>query len=200
MTPLNEVKEYVKQYSGTLKENFVQSDNVEEEPNLPEEDGPTIPDNGDDENKKEETISNQTIIFNAFAEEKFSSNKTNNGITITYKDGKTAEIGSIENCTINGQQITKIVKFGGGGNYSQLSIQFTTTKKANITVYYAINKDNRHAALYNEEGLVEEADVNTTLDGSIKNYTFKNLPAGNYATTSAGSGLNFYAIVIEYID
>ena len=88
--------------------------------------------------------------------------------------------------------------FGGGGSYSEISIQFTTTSTSNITVYYA-GGNGRYAALYNENGQVEKATAATTGTGTsnIVSYTFENVEAGSYAITSAGSSMEIYAIVIS---
>ncbi len=138
------------------------------------------------------------ITFNNFTTGSITSNTTVGNTTITIKADKKININETST-TINGNSITKYVYFDGGGNYSQLSVQFTTTATANITVYYAGNAD-RKVGLYNESGNVTEATTLTTGAGNnnIVNYTFTSVGAGNYAVASTNKGIEIYAIVITY--
>jgi len=139
---------------------------------------------------------NTVLTLNDFETGVFESNITSNGVTLTVKSGKASEVKTC-NTTIENTAITKYVSFAGAGNYSQISIQFTTNSTSNITVYYA-GGSNRYAALYNESGKIATATTATTGTGAsnIVSYTFENIEAGSYAITSAGSSMEFYVIVI----
>ncbi len=194
MHSLDELKTYLTSNSGVLKTSSIQSDN-------PSISGGENSSDSENENNKEEvnTHSKVLISFSSLAIGSFTSAITNDGITINPKDGKTSKVVECDPITINDSSITKYINFGGGGNYSQLSIQFQTSAKANITVYYAIDKDGRYAALFSEDGSSLVAKNPTTIDNSLINYTFENIEAGSYSIGSSSSGLNIYAILIEYI-
>ncbi|MGM9857767.1 MAG: hypothetical protein ACI311_00715 [Bacilli bacterium] len=192
MNSLDELKSYLGTNSGTLKNTSAQED----KPNI-SDDNSSI-DTGN-ESEEETTKTSKLITFSPFITGSFVSAITNDGVTITVKDGKTSEIVDCDSITINDTSITKYVNFGGGGNYSQLSIQFQTSGISNITVYYAINKDGRYAALFSEDGSSIISPNPTTSDNSLINYTFENVAAGSYAVASSSSGLHIYAILIEYI-
>ena len=157
--------------------------------------------------KWEENTSSQTtdtvITFNDFTTGSFDTSTTLNGVTLTPKSNKTAEIKTCTSTTVGGNTVSKYVAFGGAGNYSELSVQFTTTAKASITVYYAGNVSSgtgRKVALYNNGGLVSTATTETTGSGVSKvvSYTFTDVEAGSYAITSSNSSIEIYAIVITY--
>ena len=194
MHSLNELKTYLTSNSGVLKTSSIQSDN-------PSISGGENSSDSENENNNEEVITQSKVLisFSSFATGSFTSAITNDGITINPKDGKTSKVVECDPITINDSSITKYINFGGGGNYSQLSIQFQTSSKANITVYYAIDKDGRYAALFSEDGSSLVAKNPTTINNSLINYTFENIEAGSYSIGSSSSGLNIYAILIEYI-
>ena len=157
--------------------------------------------------KWEENTSSQTtdtaITFNDFTTGSFDSSLTSNGVTITPKSNKTSEVKTCDSTTVGGNTVSKYVAFGGAGNYSNLSVQFTTTAASSITVYYAGNVSSgvgRKVALYNNSGLVSTATTETTGSGvgKVVNYTFTDVEAGSYAITSSGSSIEIYAIVITY--
>ncbi|MBQ7641587.1 MAG: InlB B-repeat-containing protein [Acholeplasmatales bacterium] len=147
-----------------------------------------------------EKTNNTVLTFNDFETGEFTSNISKNEITLTVKTGTDSRTSEIKSCntTIDGTSITKYVAFGGAGNYSQISIQFTITSTSNITVYYA-GGSGRYAALYDENGQVSKSTTATTKTGSSNavSYTFENIEAGNYAITSAGSSMEFYVIIIS---
>ncbi|MDE6660838.1 MAG: InlB B-repeat-containing protein [Anaeroplasmataceae bacterium] len=144
-----------------------------------------------------------TITFDSLATGTVTTITTSTGATLqkgnSSKDIKVAEASN----TVNGTKLSKYVSVGGGGNYTDLSIAFTTTKKANITIYYAnpgSKDDLRYIALYTADGLISQDATGAPSGGSIVSYTYANMAAGSYAATSKGSGLNIYMIVIEYVD
>ncbi|MDE7095027.1 MAG: InlB B-repeat-containing protein, partial [Anaeroplasmataceae bacterium] len=141
------------------------------------------------------TTNKVTITFDSLATGTVTSVTTSTGATIqkgnSSKDIKIAEA----NKTVNGTQLSKYVNVAGGGNYTDLSIAFTTTKKANITIYYAnpgSSGTDRYIALYTAAGLVDQTATGAAPGGSIVSYTYTNMAAGSYAATSKGSGLNIY--------
>lgn len=182
-----DVPQYCKTYSGVLKGDFTASDSGDSG----NEDTPTPAD---------PTESTVTLTFNDFATGSISAATTVGNTTITVKSGKTSEI-KTASTTIADTEITKCVSFGGGASYSELSIQFTTEKQANITVYYASSgSTQRYAALFNSSGKLATATTPTVPSTStIVSYTFESVEAGSYAIGSSGSGLDFYCIVIEYL-
>ena len=99
--------------------------------------------------------------------------------------------------------VSKFVSFSGSGNYSEASVQFTTTAASSITVYYAGNVSGgsgRKVALYNNSGLVSTTTTETIGKGvnNVVSYTFTDVDAGSYAITSSNSSIEIYAIVITY--
>ncbi|MDE7213788.1 MAG: InlB B-repeat-containing protein [Anaeroplasmataceae bacterium] len=156
-----------------------------------------------EESSETPTTNKVTITFDSLATGTVTSVTTSTGATVqkgnSSKDIKIAEA----NKTVNGTQLSKYVNVAGGGNYTDLSIAFTTTKKANITIYYAnpgSSGNERYIALYTADGLVDQNATGAAPGGSIVSYTYTNMAAGSYAATSKGSGLNIYMIVIEYVD
>lgn len=183
-----DVPQYCKTYSGVLKGNFTSVD--------PDDSG-----NEDTPVDPVEPIESTVILtFNGFATGSISSATTVGNTTVTVKSGKTTEI-KAGSTTIANTEITKYVSFGGGASYNELSIQFTTSKQANITVYYASSgSTQRYAALFNSSGKIATATTPTVPSTStIVSYTFENIEAGSYAIGSSSSGLDFYCIVIEYV-
>lgn len=200
MTELSNVKEYVIANAGAMSGQFISNDSSNS----------TNPDNdnNEDENNNNNTDNGETIItpitsstlitFEDFSTGSISSNTSSSNCTITIKSGKIAEIKTCEE-TIESTTINKYINFGGGGNYSQLSIQFKTTKKANITVYYS-GGSGRYAKLFSDSEAIETATTATIDASTVVSYKFENIEVGNYAITSAGSGMQFYCILIEYIE
>ncbi len=139
------------------------------------------------------------LTFNDFETGVISSETSSNGLTIQPKSGKTAEIKNCSSTQLGNYTVSKYISFNGGGSYSQLSAQFTITKTANITVYYA-GSSGRATGLYNSDGLVEEATTKTIGTGpsNIVNYTYTNVSAGSYAIASTNSSIEVYAIIITY--
>ena len=145
----------------------------------------------------EKTTANNTFLtLNDFTVGTISSSTSVGSLTITPKTNKTAEIKTCTK-TIDEQSISKYLYVGGMGSYLELSIQFSIEKAANITVYYA-GTAGRYISLHNESESIK-ATTETTGSNNIVNYTFDNISAGNYAIASAGSSLDIYAIVINYI-
>lgn len=187
MTPLENVKDFVTTYAGVLTGNFIYS------PSLPEETPPV------DTPVDPPINSSITINFNDFPLGSISHSITNNSITVVPLSGKTTNILET-NTNINNTLINQYVEFGGGGNFDSLCIKFTTTKTANITVYYSVNADNRYVSLYNFSGLLESSNIPTTKNNDIISYTFENVSPQELAICSKGSRLGIYAIVIEYVN
>lgn len=146
----------------------------------------------------EPTTGSTVYTFNNFSAATLSSNTTVGDLTVTIKSGKTTKI-ETTSCTIENTSITKFVSFGGGGSYSELSIQFALSKTSNVTVYYAGSSNGRYAALCDSSSNKTVSTVATTGTGSnnIVSYTFENVEAGSYAITSNNSSIEIYAIVIE---
>ena len=143
------------------------------------------------------TFKNGVLINNdSFLVEKVGTETTINNLTL--KTGKTIDIKTC-NVTVEGETITKCVKFGGGGSYTSGCINFDLVGEADITVYYA-GGSNRYPALFNSTGEVSRSDVATTGEGDsyVQSYTFENIAAGNYSIASVSSSMFFYAIVINY--
>ena len=182
LLPTEQVAQYCKENSGTLKGSF-NSDDSE----LPQEPG--------DEN--EDVQGTKVVInFNDLQLGDITSNQEYNNFKILTKAGKTS---SIEECEIqiNDFTITKFVNFGGGGSFTELGINFNTSATANITVYYSSKSDGRFAALYSQSNKIIAANP-TTSDNKVISYTFTDVSKGEYTVCSSNSGLYFYCIVIEY--
>ena len=147
------------------------------------------------------TPSTGAVVYtlNDFTNGTITEDTTVGDLTVTVKSGKTTEFKECT-ATVNEETLSKYVSFGGGGSYSQLSIQFTTSATANITVYYAGSSNGRYVGLYTSAGLQETAETATTGTGAnhMVSYTFEDVEAGNYAVSSTNSGIEIYAIVITY--
>ena len=194
------VKDYCIKYSGVLKANFIS----DVQPEQPKPETPSIPDDDNENNNNpsnpgdNENLSTTYITFNNFPLGNITDSSYLSNITIVG-NGKTATITATEQ-TLNGQIITSFVKFSGGGSYTMGCINFDTQEKANITVYYENTGSNtRYAALFDNSNTKFTATTEATSTAGIVNYTFTNIAAGSYSVASAGSGLNIYLIVIEYI-
>ncbi len=144
------------------------------------------------------TIENSTVLtFNNFSTGNISSATTVDGLTVNPKSGKTCKIDS-NTTTIANTAITKTVYLGGGGSFTELSVTFTTTKTANITVYYkSSGTSERNAMLFSSTGSTKSSNTVTDTVGSS---TFNNVAAGTYSIASASSAIYVYAIVIEYTE
>ncbi len=144
------------------------------------------------------TIENSTVLtFNNFSTGEISSATTTDGLTINPKSGKTCKVEANES-TVANTSITKTVYLGGGGSYSELSVTFTTTKTANITVYYkSSGTSERFAMLYSSTGSTK---ASTGVTNTVAGSTFSNVSAGTYSIASASSAIYVYAIVIEYTE
>ena len=120
-------------------------------------------------------------------------------MTITYKTGKNLKV-ETTSASIDGNTISQYLKLGGTGTYSELSVQFTTTASAKITVYYAAGTAGKYVKLLDSDCNVLEISTTPT-EGSTStmvSYTFDSVEAGSYAIASTNSSVYIYAIVIEY--
>ena len=183
LLPTNQVKEYVKNNAGSLKGSFSSGST-------------SSPDPTPSPNPNPEISESVVLTFNDFDVDSIEDFVTKGALTI-YKGEKNVSIVSCDK-EIASTTISKYVSLGGVGNYNSACIRFTTTKTANITVYYAGGAD-RHAALYDSTNSKTEAETPTIDTNTIVNYTFESISAGEYAVCSAGSGLSIYCIVIEYL-
>lgn len=184
LLPTSAVKTYVKEQAGVLKGDFIDKEITPETPTLPDID-----------------ITNSNLIcLNDFSLGDITSSKTVNEITVTPKDGKTCSINECD-LTIVNQTITKYVSFGGGASFNTLSIQFTTTALANITVYYSSGgSSERFVKLMTLDSSITASTPTVPSNANkIVSHTFTSVLPGNLAIGSSNSGINIYCIVIEYI-
>lgn len=187
-----EAKAYCKENCGVLKGTFTatpgETPNPPVDPDEPiEKPDPIIPSEG------------TTILsFDKFATGEITASTTVDSITILPKSGKTSKI-MAKNQTIEGIDIQKYISFGGGGSFTELSIKFTTSKKANITVYYGSNSADRYVALFTSSNKMI-ATTPTTAGGAVKSFTFEQKEAGTYSVCSSGSSIDIYLIVLDYIE
>ena len=123
------------------------------------------------------------------------ANTTVGNLTINIKDGKDVKISNV-NVTIDGIIVTKNLKLGGAGTYSELSLNFNVDATSNITVYYAAS-DDRFVNLIDSNEKKVSATTKTTGENNIVSYTFTNVEAGSYSIASNNSSMFIYAIVIE---
>ena len=141
--------------------------------------------------------SSSNLSLNSFSEGDITTSTTKNGLTINPKSGKTCAIYSCDK-TLNSTSVTKYINLGGAGSFDELSIKFTTTKAANITVYYGSGSEGRKVKLMTSDNSTEAST--TTTKGGIVNYTFSNCSANTYSVASTNSGIDIYLIVIEYTE
>lgn len=183
MLNTSEVKQYVKTHAGALTSDFV----------IEETNTPNIP-------STPEITADNIIILNKFSKGDISQTTTVNGITVTPKSGKTCSINECD-FIIEDINITKYVSFGGGASFDTLSIQFSTTQKANITVYYSSGGSSERFVklMTSSDSITATTPTIPSNANQIVNYTFTNVEAGNLAIGSSSSGINIYCIIIEYI-
>ncbi len=189
-----DVPEYCRTRAGVLKSNPITGDiegGSPTDPDTPE--NPDLPEN------------NKVILhFNEVTKDVDLSGQTIQGITFNGKTGKTIKATSC-NVTLAGMKLTNSINVGGAGSLKELSVGFTISKTANITVYYANGSNNaatageRFAMLCSAAGN-EASPIGSTLNTDIVSYTFQNKTAGEYAVASKGSGLYIFLIVIEYLE
>ncbi|MDE7263509.1 MAG: InlB B-repeat-containing protein [Anaeroplasmataceae bacterium] len=194
----SEVPEYCKTYSGVLKSVITPGGGT----TTPDPNPTPNPDPTPDPDPQPPVTGKTIISFNSLTTGDITNSvSTSSGATVQKGSStKTMKIVSTD-ITLGGEAITKYVNVGGGGNYSDLSIQFTTTGVANITIYYANpgSSGDRYIAMYTPNAIVAHTTTGATGGAGPVSYTYENMEAGSYAVTSAGSGLNIYLIIIEYI-
>ncbi|MDE5868507.1 MAG: InlB B-repeat-containing protein, partial [Anaeroplasmataceae bacterium] len=185
-----DVPQHCKTYSGTLKANAK---------GLPDSSGGGSQITPIDPDPIIPTGDKVVLSFNDFATASISSTTTVSGLTILPKSGKTAEIKALKSAqTIASTSVSKYIAFGGAGSFNDLSAKFTTTKKANITVYYDSSTAGRYAQLCSDS--ISTKAETATVSGEVVSYTFTNQEAGTYSVCSYNSSLNIYLIVIEYLE
>ena len=142
-----------------------------------------------------EKTNNIVLTFNDFETGEITQNTTISGMTVYIKSGRQTTI-SEKTVTIDDISITKNLKLGGAGSYTELSLQITIDTKSNITVYYAADSG-RYVNLINSNEEKTAATTLTTGSGNIVNYTFENIEAGTYSLASNNSSIFIYAIIIS---
>lgn len=146
-------------------------------------------------------ISSTVVIhFNSLAKGSYTSNQTIENATILATSSKTVSI-SEANTTIAGVSITKYLSLGGSGAMEYRNVQFSTAQKADITVYFngGLNKDGSGRTLALKDSQTTIGTTIPTDNGSTPlSHKFTDVNAGTYHLMSTGSGINVYAIVIEY--
>ncbi|MCR5112312.1 MAG: hypothetical protein K6A63_00015, partial [Acholeplasmatales bacterium] len=98
---------------------------------------------------------------------------------------------------LNGETITSGIALGGVGAQTYRNVEFTVSDNATIKVYYN-GGETRYLALYDSSYTKLEQATGTTGTSVVQNYTYSTVSAGTYYIASAGSGIQVYAIVIEY--
>lgn len=185
-----EAKAYCKANAGVLKGNFTGT--PDETPTTPVE--PDVPIVTPDPIVPSESTT--VLTFDGFTTGDITTTTTASSITILPKSGKSCKI-STKKQTIGGVEIQKFISFGGGGSFNDLAVKFTTSKKANITVYYGSTSADRTVSLFTSSNKITSTTP-TTADGAVKSFTFEQQAAGTYSVASSGSSINIYMIVLEY--
>ena len=139
--------------------------------------------------------SSYIINFNSLAAGAVSSNINESLYYITATSAKNITVYDC-NETINGQEITKLVNVGGADGDDYRRIYFSTSKAAQITIYYRSSSTGRTPELCLSTG--EQIEKATATTGAIQSYTFNAVEAGNYFVSSTNSSIDFYLISIQY--
>ena len=196
MTNVEDVRSFVKANAGSLSGSFVGINNDTPEP-------PATPNEPESTTSTNSTkpivsgdISNSYIInFNNLATGSISSNISENLFYITANSSKTLTVYECDEA-INNQIITKFVNVGGADGVDYRRIYFSTSKSAQVTIYYKSNSTGRTPELCFYNG--DQIEVATATTGSIQSYTFNAIDAGNYFISSVNSSIDFYLISVKY--
>lgn len=195
MTEAASVKDFVKANAGAMTGTFVGT-------------GGSSDDNGDSDDSgstsggSSSTVeSTQYITFNNLSKGTYSNTLTgsNYSISATSTDNKTV---TVYECSLelNGQSVTKYVSLNGGGSESYRSIHFTTTKKANITVYFNSGSGSDRTLKLATGSTVIGNTTTTTGSSTPISHKFENVAAASYYICSNGSGIDVHMIIIEYLE
>lgn len=188
--------------AGVLKGSFVGSGSNNDSSNDDNNNNENNDNNTGDNNNTGGTttpVTNSTVLtFNNFSTGNISSATTVSNVTINPKATKTCKIEGVDE-TIANTSISNVLYLGGGGSYTELCVNFTITKAANITVYYKSSGTSlRYVNLISEGGTTT---TSTTGYGSTYGgYTYTNVEAGKYSVCSSSSAIYLYCIVIEYVE
>ena len=156
--------------------------------------------------KSNRPVATETIIFNPTnlteaQDAEITSTVTLNGFKIVGTSGKKITVKTGTSFAYNdvSYTTTKSLSMGGAAAFgTSRYIEFTTTKKATITVVArSSGSDDRIVKMVDSSN----KDVTTFAANGTQSITSRdNIEAGTYRLGSAGSGMYIFAIIIEYFD